>query len=247
MRKKLSPIRSETVQSKVYQRLRAALIAGHFAPNEELKLRDLAAELGCSIMPIREALHRLVSEKALVEDYSNRSSVRVPDISSEKFEDLIRVRKLVEGEAAVCAAANGDKTTVSRLVHLNTEFCEAREKGDIDRIIATNRRFHFEVYAKAGSDVLFGVIESLWLQSGAYFHSLIPAALAREASFSDDYHEQVIHALKTHDAEMARSAVIADIEDSAQLFRECLINGQIPANDKKVAKLPKRRGLKAVS
>ena len=55
----------EPLHENVYQEIRRNLIAGQFQPGEAVTLRGLAAKLGTSAMPVREALRRLVAERAL--------------------------------------------------------------------------------------------------------------------------------------------------------------------------------------
>ena len=98
----LAPVGRETVQDRVYSELRRALIGGLFEPSQVLTIRGLADALVTSTMPVREALGRLITEKAL-EALPNRS-VRVPPITLERIDDLLRARILIEGEAIALAA-----------------------------------------------------------------------------------------------------------------------------------------------
>ncbi|MET0749079.1 MAG: GntR family transcriptional regulator, partial [Rhizobium sp.] len=102
MAAQLAPVGRETVQDRVYSELRRALIGGLFEPSQVLTIRGLADALVTSTMPVREALGRLITEKAL-EALPNRS-VRVPPITLERIDDLLRARTLIEGEAIALAA-----------------------------------------------------------------------------------------------------------------------------------------------
>ena len=83
----LAPVGRETVQDRVYTELRRALIGGLFEPSQVLTIRGLADALATSTMPVREAVGRLITEKAL-EALPNRS-VRVPPITLERMDDLL--------------------------------------------------------------------------------------------------------------------------------------------------------------
>jgi len=109
----LTPVGRETVQDRVYSELRRALIGGLFEPNQVLTIRGLADALVTSTMPVREALGRLITEKAL-EALPNRS-VRVPPITLERIDDLLRARSLIEGEAIALAAARMNPRVAERL------------------------------------------------------------------------------------------------------------------------------------
>ena len=59
-------IESATLQERVYRELAHSIMTGHYAPGEALTIRALAADLGTSVMPVREALQRLYSDGAVV-------------------------------------------------------------------------------------------------------------------------------------------------------------------------------------
>ena len=61
----LAPIDVTTVQERVYQSLRLGLLRGEFLPGEQVSIRGLAEVLGTSAMPVREAVARLIAERAI--------------------------------------------------------------------------------------------------------------------------------------------------------------------------------------
>ena len=85
------------------RKLADLLISGRLAPGEKLSLRAAADVLGVSIMPVREAVSRLVADKAL--EVTPNRAVRVPLMSAAQFRDLTKVRIAIEGHAAAQAAA----------------------------------------------------------------------------------------------------------------------------------------------
>ena len=63
----LGAIQRETLNDRVYQQLRTMIMSGRVRPGKELKLRELAKELHVSLMPVRDAIGRLVVERAPVD------------------------------------------------------------------------------------------------------------------------------------------------------------------------------------
>ena len=112
----LARIQRETVQERVYASLRNQLMRGGFAPGQKLKIAELAAAFGTSAMPVRDALNRLVAERA-VESMPNRS-VRVPALSKDSLQDLKETRFAVEGLAVERAAAHMNVETLATLRQL---------------------------------------------------------------------------------------------------------------------------------
>ena len=64
----VAPLDRQTLGERAYAQLSDLLISGRLAPGEKLSLRAAADVLGVSIMPVREAVSRLVADKALEVD-----------------------------------------------------------------------------------------------------------------------------------------------------------------------------------
>ncbi|MBB3457588.1 DNA-binding GntR family transcriptional regulator [Rhizobium sp. BK313] len=219
----LAPVGRETVQDRVYLELRRALIGGLFEPSQVLTIRGLADALMTSTMPVREALGRLITEKAL-EALPNRS-VRVPPITLERMDDLLRARILIEGEAIALAATRMSPRQVSVIESMLGEWDEMRalkHKKDVDREVTLNQSFHFEIYRACGSAVLIPMIESLWLQSGPCIRVAIYAFSEAGEVDTAHFHRSIVAALSVQDATVAREALVADISRPFNFLRNKL-------------------------
>src|SRR5471030_792429 len=89
-RRRLPRMERQTLKADVYNAIRQALMTGQFQPGEALTLRDLAKALGTSMMPVRDALLRLVAEGAL-EMLPNRTAV-LPLMTRTRLRQLYRMR-----------------------------------------------------------------------------------------------------------------------------------------------------------
>lgn len=208
----LAPVGRETVQDRVYAELRRALIGGLFAPSQVLTIRSLANALSTSTMPVRESISRLITEKAL-EALPNRS-VRVPPITIERMDDLLRTRILIEGEAIALAAPRMTPHAIGAIESILAEWDDVRaptQESDVDEEVTLNQRFHFEIYRACGSAVLMPMIESLWLQSGPCIRVAIYAFSEAGEVDTARYHRGIVAALLAQDAQAARDALVADI------------------------------------
>jgi len=164
-------------------------------------------------VPVREALRRLVADQALVQR-ANRG-IFVPPLSLDHILDLRRVRNCIEGVAAEWAAATIRDDEIARLRALQRQMREMAAHGDSTRYLACNREFHFTVYRAARSEVLLPVIESLWLQAGPYLTIMrSPATLGSGL----EHHDELIEALERSNGTAARRAVVADIDDAAEIL-----------------------------
>ena len=63
---KFEKLNAKTLRQKVYDQLRHGIITGGILPGQSIKLRDIAKQFGVSLMPVREALWQLESEKVIV-------------------------------------------------------------------------------------------------------------------------------------------------------------------------------------
>jgi len=100
----VEPLDRQTLGERAYGKLADLLMSGRLAPGEKLSLRAAADVLGVSIMPVREAVSRLVADRAL--EVAPNRAVRVPLTTTAQFRDLTRVRITIEGHAAAEAARN---------------------------------------------------------------------------------------------------------------------------------------------
>ena len=200
----LDAVPRETLNDRVYQQLRTMIMSGGVSPGKELKLRELAKELHVSLMPVRDAIGRLVVERAL--DMLPNRQVIVPELSLNRLLEVRQVRLVLEGEAGALAARH--------VTHDLVDFLKALQKkivgtlaGRQREFFTLNREFHFAIYQAAGSPLLFSMIEQLWLQIGPVFNH-IPVDYVTEGA---EAHENIIAALQARDAEVTRAAVAADL------------------------------------
>lgn len=216
----LAPITRETMNDKVYAELRRSLIHGAFAPGEMLRIADLADKFQTSTMPVRDALSRLVSEHAL-EALPNRS-VRVPVITLERLQDLWQARRMIEGQVTLLAMNNLAAEDFKTLRSL-TERCEHsfvdRNPASIRLAIELNYAFHNYIYRAAGSRVLIPVIESLWLQSGAFVQKAAFLHDEKQDPAGTHHHWDLIKALEQRNGEAVTVALNSDIARAFNLIR----------------------------
>lgn len=98
----ISRIDTTPLHEKVYADLRLAIMRGEFAPSVPLTVRALAKAFGTSNMPVRDALGRLMVERAI--EMPSSRAFRIPVMTHEQFMQLCAFRIVVEGYAAMQAA-----------------------------------------------------------------------------------------------------------------------------------------------
>jgi DNA-binding GntR family transcriptional regulator len=148
-----------TLASRALDGLRAAIVAGRLAPGERYSVGALAAELGVSRTPVREAL--LVLERQGVVRFERNKGVRILAPSAADVEEVFALRLLLEVPATRRAAGrltNGDRDA------LDAELAameRAAGAGDEPAFMAHDQRFHALVLAAAGSPRLVDAVAQL--------------------------------------------------------------------------------------
>src|SRR5690625_1562774 len=109
-------IQHENMGDKVYSEIAAALMEGKIKPNDKLRIRELAASLGTSVTPVRDAILRLVQDGALT--MRSPRDIRVAEIDLEQYLEIRDIRLKLEGMAAARAAENSTKTDIQKMKKL---------------------------------------------------------------------------------------------------------------------------------
>jgi DNA-binding GntR family transcriptional regulator len=208
---RLAPARrrgGETVQEFAFRRLRHAIMTGRFPPGLAVTIRGLAALLGVSAMPVREAMRRLVAERAL--DLLDNRRVRVPEMDAARFDTLIAGRILLEQEAACRALPYIDRAALAELRRLDAVTEDMFVKRDVERTIEANFAFHRALYSHAPSDVLTPLIESIWLQIGPFMRAALQGAHVHDRP---DRHADALTAIMARDGTGLARAIEADVRE----------------------------------
>ncbi|MGO3132208.1 MAG: GntR family transcriptional regulator [Alcaligenes sp.] len=202
------PIVRQSVNEAVYQALRNKLMHGEYRAGQVLGIQYLADALGTSTMPVREALRRLVAQQGL-EPLPN-GTTRVPLITKACLSDIRRARVLIEGTVTEWAGPYLTSALLDQLEQLAREITqERRTPQGVASSLEKNRIFHFTIYGAAQSPVMLAMIESLWLQSGAYLRET--RELLHNKDSADQLHESTVKALRAGKFTEARQYIQEDV------------------------------------
>ena len=111
----LPKINKGNLSEQVYDTIRASLMDGRYEPGARLTIASLANQLGVSITPVREAIFRLVTERAL--EMRAATSIQVRSLTASELREIQLIRHHLEGEAAAQAAV---KISAEDLAELET-------------------------------------------------------------------------------------------------------------------------------
>ncbi|WP_326538473.1 GntR family transcriptional regulator [Pseudorhodoferax sp.] len=244
----VTPVARQTLSADVYKQLRDLLTNGRVMPGEQLSLRSIAEAVGVSVMPVREAVHRLVAEQAL--ELSSTRALRVPVMTVSQFREITCIRINLEGLATSLAAARLDPAGLQEIEVLSERFARemSSKRPDGSRLIAANKDLHFAIYQRAGMPMLLQMIESLWLRVGPILNYDLRMGTSRVSDkVPVDHHGRLVAALKKQDGAAAAEALRGDIESAADYIVSAGVLVAADAQPEGLAALPapakaRRRG-----
>lgn len=203
-----------TKSSYAADKLREALLEGRYATGAWLRTAGLAAELGLSLTPVREALVELATE-GLVEMVPYRGA-RVAEIPGIDLTEVYLVRGLLESAAASLAATRATPQELARLHKLHANFAKAVKSRSRSELRALNDEFHFAIYDAARSPLVRRLIELAWARSPRDTFTLLPT----RAALSLQDHTAIVSAISARNPEQAQSAMRQHIDAALALILE---------------------------
>ncbi len=206
----LAPLTHETLSESAYAALAEALTQGRFQPGQRLKIRDLAAQLGTSVTPVRDAILRLVQDEAL--SFRSARDIRIPGLTLPEYLEIRAIRLALEGLAAAEAAKQASAADITGLEALLARHEAAMKAVDWREGLRANQEFHFRLAAIARMPILAAQLRPLWLRMGP----LIAQTYIEGGRAMIEHHYPVLEALRARDPKAAARAIQQDITEGGQ-------------------------------
>ena len=146
--------------------LKRRIIEGEFPAGYQLRQDALAAELGISRIPLREAFIQLESE-GLIRIDPHRGAT-VTSVSRVEIEELIDLRALLEVRILTLSVPRLTQRHFMKLEKIIDEYKSDEESGRYDRWGALNTEFHLTLLSGASRPKTLGIIAGLLSQTGRY-------------------------------------------------------------------------------
>lgn len=221
------PIESVNLGDRAIEAIRGAIIRGALAPSEPLSDRRLAEDLGVSRTPVRDALHRLHAE-GLVEP-RGRSGWAVTDFTEQDVRELFDLRILLEPFGIDLLATVADTEMVETIAGHWDDFAHPVPVERREEYFARDDDFHMRIIEASGNRRLAGFYSVLksHINRGRY---LLSGTRADRLEQTLDEHWQIAAALRAHEFDAAREALIAHLRTGEELLIQ-----QLRSNANKVA------------
>lgn len=193
-----------------YNSLREAFRTGRYRAGDRLREEEIAASLGISRTPVREALRRCEAQ-GLLRTAPGRGLV-VASIDRIELLELYAMRELLESAAARLAAVNAGPAEVAVMERICADF--SREMGSPDKLAAINRTLHEAIAASAHNRYL----------SQSLDHLSVTLALLADTTFSvggrpgeaDEEHRAIVGAIARREADAAERLARAHIRGALE-------------------------------
>src|SRR5579859_3029264 len=188
-----------TLWERVHAHLREEILANRLPAGTELQEAGLAAELGVSRGPIREAIGRLAAEGLVV--VRPRRGAVVRSLTKDEFIEAYEVREALEMMAARLATARLGQAGLTRLEELTEEMERHAEADDVDSFFDANAAVHASLVDAAGNTRLKEMHAQLVGQMNRYQRRSLSLRGSLRQSVAE--HRAILEALAAGDPERA--------------------------------------------
>lgn len=206
------PITRRTVTDEVVARLRGRILSGALAPGDALRQDAIAAELGVSRIPVREALAQLESE-GLVRLEPHRGAF-VTSLAPDEVAELFELRATVEPALLRHAIPNLREADFDAAAAALADFETALAEDAADRWGELNWRFHEALYRPARRARTLRLAQELNNNAGRYVRLHLGLEGVRPRADAD--HRRLLGLCRARDVEAACALLTRHIEDAAR-------------------------------
>lgn len=184
-----------------YQRIKEMLLRGQLPAGAQMLELEVAARLGMSRTPVREAMVRLEQEGMV--ELRPRHGMRVLPVSPSDMREIYEVLTALEGKAAELVASRGIQgRQLTSLRDAVRDMDAALEAGDLLAWVEADERFHSKLIEQSGNQRLVSMVSQLWNQ--AHRARIFTLRLRPKLSDSNREHEALVEAIARGDPKEAR-------------------------------------------
>jgi DNA-binding GntR family transcriptional regulator len=200
----------KTVTAATAEAIRRRILDGSYATGAKLHQDMIAAELGISRIPVREALFQLDAE-GLVRIEPQRGATVAP-LSRERMIETLELRAMLEPYLLENSAPNLVPADFAELAGILKEYDEAIAAKQMNRWGELNTRFHLGLYARASRPRALAIVTTLLRESDRYTRVQLASRI--------DYQRRA----QAEHAKLLRLCRKGAIEEAATLMRAHILH-----------------------
>lgn len=191
-----------TASRRVADAMRDEILRGRMPPGARIRQEEIAARLGASRVPVREAL-RILEADGLVTLVAN-TGAWVAHLSLSECEEIYQIRERVEPLLLRYAAPGLGEEELHALEELASRM---EASSDLEEFLRLDREFHLLSYSTAETGLLGDLVTRLWNTTQHYRRAYSISLDARSRRVVHDEHHMIVASLRAGDLEGAERAL----------------------------------------
>lgn len=189
----------KTIKHFVYEQLRSLIVTGQYPPRYRLITGNIAEQMGVSLTPVREALHRLEAEGLVSINLYHGSEVA--ELSVDEIIEIYQIRAGLEAMVTRLAAPNMTQEDLAQMGSLVQEMDQAAQEKKLGRVIEINREFHSIIWKASKSRRLRDLLENYYDASQRFRYASVSVPENLELMCME--HKQIYQSLLERNIEQA--------------------------------------------
>jgi DNA-binding GntR family transcriptional regulator len=186
---------SSVGSTRVAAYLREAILGGELKPGDRIRQEDIAARLGASRLPVREALRMLEAEG--LTEHEPHKGARVPRLTQHEVDVIYRMRERLEPIALVESLPRLDAADHEHLEEVQRRI---EENDDLEKFLDLDREFHMLSYSGCTIEPLNQNVTRLWNSTQHYRRAYVALGGQNRMWVVNAEHRLILDAVVRRDA-----------------------------------------------
>lgn len=185
---------TDVSSTRVASYLRDAILSGDLQPGDRIGQEDVAAKLGTSRVPVREALRMLEAEG--LTEHEPHKGARVPRFSQHEVEVIYRMRERLE---PLALSESMPHLTPDHHERLDEVLSRIEDNDDVEKFLDLDREFHMLTYSGCTIEPLNANVRRLWNSTQHFRRSYIALGGRNRMWVVNAEHRLILDALARYD------------------------------------------------
>lgn len=211
-----TPLRAISLREQARNAIRTSIVMGQIQPGNVESVVKVAAELGVSITPVREAVMDLAN-LGIVEVIRNKG-FRVPVLTEQDLDEIFKLRTMLEVPAMREVAENFHGTDPEPFKTLAADIILAAREGDVRRFLDSDRKFHKALLETLGNHRLVQTVEQL--RDQARMQGLQKMADHGDLTESAEEHLEILAAIAAGDGDLSAELMTRHLAHSRGIWAD---------------------------
>lgn len=202
----------------VFNTLREAILKGELKPGERLMELQLAARLGVSRTPIREAIRMLEQEGLAVT--VPRKGAEVAKMTEKDMEDVLIIRMALDELAVQLACDQIDEEQFKLLQVARRNFESSIQSGEVKKIALADVEFHDRIYQATGNMKLITMLNNLREQMYRYRVEYLKDEKNYPTLIKE--HQNLVEGIRKKDKEFVTDVMRKHVDNQAAAVKQMI-------------------------